>query len=1094
MATKKGKSKEEILAEKISEAVGAGRLVKAETVDFSDSQRPPTCLEVDFPLLSVNSISALESKSGAAIKPIYKEMKWWARRSSSVFRAMLIAAAMKAPKDRAEAAKAVWDVYYANHQQNEAFSRLKVADIFMGGGTTLVEGARLGMQMYGNDLNPVAWLVVKNALACVDADVVEKLYDDIERTVKPQLMPFYTCDCPRGHKGKWTKISTGEVMGIDFNPLSLLPEERNDYSYYGPEVIYTFWAKHGPCMAKGCEHRTPIMSSPVVAIKSISIKAWQDHRCPSCGKLFDIEKDEARMAPGVPLVVADTEKPYSLMSKTGVYECPHCGTVREDIAAAVKGVSDNLGKPKNKKISLTLLVHPDWLKGDTGRMPDGTCYGGSADDPADATIAWNNLRAKSARLLEVRGQLPEEVTCPETGVRYRTGKDGGTVGKKSSFNCQAPTCGRGDQDILTAVKQTSKTGPVAMYAIQGYCPECDKERKPYNGRFFATPDISGYNTAVKEWELRKDNELTAYWPKSELPYGFMTHHLNGGIPNHGFTHWWKMFNPRQLIVHTQLFKTTKAKTNDNTDLLCLALAALQQYLRYNCQFTVYHPKNDQVTKHFANNNYHPKNTPLEVSVFSKVGDGTLISCFKSLQNSVQWMTNPWELISTENIAAIQPSLAGRLCGMSEKVHPGDTVCEPSHIECCSSTCLDRIGTASIDLVVTDPPFGGLLHYSELSDFFYVWLRLLLKDKFPKYWQSDYVPKSLEAVANTARQPKNPDAFYQRLLTECWREAARILKTSGILAFTFHHSEDEPWVAVLESLFDAGFYLEAAYPIRSDESFGDKAQFGSKKVEYDIIHVCRKRTTESEPISWAKLRRLIMADISTIKNLLEQHQAAGLPEADIQVIRRGKALEYFSRHYGKVYVEQGRYDFDVKQALVGINQLLEDEDDTTREAPPPSAEPYTRQFLRIFADTTEIPRDQMQKYLRGTGISPSEFETREWCSERKKIFHMNSPLDLARKWKGVHRKGMSRDFDQTMFMIGACFQNSGIRLDDTLNSTGFEPHPATGPLLDWMTRHGGTFEIKQAAILAHKLYSSWQEKNKSVIEQQKLLFDMADQEI
>ena len=37
---------------------------------------------------------------------------------------------------------------------------------------------------------------------------------------------------------------------------------------------------------------------------------------------------------------------------------------------------------------------------------------------------------------------------------------------------------------------------------------------------------------------------------------------------------------------------------------------------------------------------------------------------------------------------------------------------------------------SLDLVITDPPFGGLLHYSELSDFFYVWLRLPLKDKYP----------------------------------------------------------------------------------------------------------------------------------------------------------------------------------------------------------------------------------------------------------------------------------------------------------------------------------------------------------------------------
>ena len=50
----------------------------------------------------------------------------------------------------------------------------------------------------------------------------------------------------------------------------------------------------------------------------------------------------------------------------------------------------------------------------------------------------------------------------------------------------------------------------------------------------------------------------------------------------------------------------------------------------------------------------------------------------------------------------------------------------------------------------------------------------------------------------------------------------MLKPGGILAFTFHHSEDEPWVGVLESLFDAGFYLEATYPIRSDETKGEGA--------------------------------------------------------------------------------------------------------------------------------------------------------------------------------------------------------------------------------------------------------------------------------
>jgi adenine-specific DNA methylase len=214
---------------------------------------------------------------------------------------------------------------------------------------------------------------------------------------------------------------------------------------------------------------------------------------------------------------------------------------------------------------------------------------------------------------------------------------------------------------------------------------------------------------------------------------------------------------------------------------------------------------------------------------------------------------------------------------------------PSKIFQGSSTELTQFENGTIDLVCTDPPFGGLLHYSELSDFFYVWLRLVLRSKYPDIFGGEYTPKSLEVVANKAREPEDPDGFYQRLLTQCWREAHRILKPGGILAFTFHHSEDEPWVAVLESLFDAGFYLEATYPIRSDETKGE-GEFGSKTIEYDIIHVCRKRTEEPTAVSWGRMRREVLADVSNLKAMLENHAKEGLPAADLQVIRRGKALE------------------------------------------------------------------------------------------------------------------------------------------------------------------------------------------------------------
>jgi len=101
--------------------------VKIKVPDFSDPRRPKTCLEVDFPIVPINALSALEGNAG---KPIYQMSKWVAGRGSCLFRAMLMAAAMEAPTrknadsavvldengipepDLDEAHKAVWDVYY----------------------------------------------------------------------------------------------------------------------------------------------------------------------------------------------------------------------------------------------------------------------------------------------------------------------------------------------------------------------------------------------------------------------------------------------------------------------------------------------------------------------------------------------------------------------------------------------------------------------------------------------------------------------------------------------------------------------------------------------------------------------------------------------------------------------------------------------------------------------------------------------------------------------------------------------------------------------------------------------------------------------
>jgi len=1066
-------TKKEQIASEVAKAVGAGKLVALETVDFNDPNRPKTCLEVDFPILSVNQVATIEAASGAAKKPIYQMSKYWARRQSSVFRSMLIAASVKAPEDKSHAAKLVWENFYANHQKKGAFKHLKVADIFMGGGTTLVEGSRLGMQMIGNDLNPVAWFVVKQELADVELEQVKKLLADVEAEVKPQIMPYYYCDGPDGEKGIWTHIASNKVMPADFNPLSLSRDDRNNYVYEGPEIVYTFWSKHAPCQMTGCGHRTPIMSSTLMAAKTISVNHWE-HRCNKCNEEFHVEEDSARLAPQVPLYVAPTENPFSVLDKKKGVICPHCGNT-----AIV-----NLGKGKSKKVELSLLVHPDWLAGASKQDKTSQLYGGSAKDDVAATMRWHQNRGSTIRLLEVRGALPDEVTCPETGVTFKPNI--GTVPKRSNFACGA--CGA-VQDVLSSVKVSGKTGPMAAYAVQGYAPKRDKAGKPNGGRFFSAFNnvlANQCDAAFLEWEERKNSDLRNYWPQSAIPIGaeIGPHDVEG----HHYSHWWTMFNSRQLLIHAQLLKSISNTGNYDWKVREYVLGAFQQYLRCNNNFSIWHVKNNQISAALSNSNFRPSNTNVEPGVFNPVGDGSWKSAIRGLLDSLAWKANTWELVSAEGLKIIDSSLAASISGKSEKVFPKDYVFE-SEISCGSSTSLSQICDGGVDLVITDPPFGGILQYAELSDFFYVWLRLVLKEKYPEIFGAEYTPKSLEAVANTFREPEDPNGFYQRLLTSCWREAYRILKPGGILAFTFHHDDDEAWVAVLESLFDAGYYLEATYPVRSDETKGENAAFGSQKIEYDIIHVCRKRTEEPKSVSWGRMRREVMADVRQLQAMLENHAKEGLPAADIQVIRRGKALEYFSRHYGKVYVDEGQA-ISVREALIGINQLIDEDAEKGKEAPPVNLEPISRQFLRIFDGKSDIPRDHLQKFLKGSITTTDEFVQRGWCTEKNKIFTLKDPLDFARDWQGKHKRKLTSDLDQALVLIGSCFDGSGINAADTLRNDNFKPHAALKPLLDWMSRRAATSKERNAAFRAISIYNNWALQNQKQVQQMALFFEEA----
>jgi adenine-specific DNA methylase len=1150
----------EMLPEKL------GKAIRLPVPDFSDPNRKLTCLEVDFPIAQINALSDLEGNAG---KPIYQMSKWWARRRSSVFRSMLIAAATEAPEDPGEAAKKVWDHYYCNHQKAGSFKKLRVLDPFMGGGTTLVEGSRLGMQMTGVDLNPVAWFVVKNELACSDPQQVQALFDHIEAEVKPQIQPFYTATCPRGHKGRWLDVHTGELVNVD--PLELEPEVRKRYHWEGPEVIYTFWAKHGPCQARGCGHRTPIFRTPVVAEKKLST-SYIELSCPQCNQTFQAELGETRIAPGSERVVLADEMPFTETTQSFAQllkyydkgntdetlertrelknrindepgmRCPSCGTfagknVAEILENHIKRnlkASERKKKDfgiKNKNVEMFLLIHPEWLKGASGFEGEKE-MGGWAGALAVDTARWFDRRMDKLAVIEVRGKsLPDEVKLLN-GIGVNTKK--GTVPRKAHFTCAS--CGR-EGNTLKSVRPIGHTPSVAAYTMQCHCPQCESEGYNYGGRYFKAldiEDIKRQNIAESEWANRSETDLKDYWPRQECGDSYMMR-ANGGVNDGwGYTHWWKMFNSRQLLVQSQFLKSISEASDSKwpLDIREQALGAFQQYLRNQNMFCFWDISRDCLAPHMSNANYHPKSLVLENCVFNSLGRGNWQSSSANALCGVEWANNPWEgIILPESEKA-----------MSIRKDLGDPIIPGNEPYCGSSTDLSILGTERFDLVITDPPFGNNLFYADLADFFYVWLRIPLQKWYiglaeEQYFKPERTPHSMEAIDNSVEHPddreeyekssliigkhlqqirdlqKNNELqeddpnpfyrpepssyFYSQTLSACWAEAGRLLKDEGIMAFTFHHNEDYAWIDILKALFEAGYLLVATYPIRSDESKGENAAFGSKKIEYDVIHVCRKRLKEGEPVSWARMRRWVKSEAQRLKELLEHTHGKELPESDLRVILRGKSLEFYSSHYGQVFTGEGQV-LDVRDALLGINllldDLLEDTDKTGVQHPPDIAEPASRLYLRIFRSSAEISRDELHKTLQGTGFSQSDMEARGWIHGDGKMAHAVPITERFAYFtgQGRNRKVIKTDLDQAHFLIGAAFPESGVKIENELNNPNFHIKKSVVDILKWYIQVGDSVEVCRYAETALQLVEHWRIRKDRPVTVQPTLFDFLEE--
>lgn len=140
-----------------------------------------TLLERGFPFREISLVIKADRRAN---DPVYGAHRWWARRPPALLRAILLAAAQPGSLD----VESFWRDYEAPERHLEGW---RVHDPFIGGGSTLVEAARLGAAVSGGDVDPLAVDVVRYELRPASANAIRDAGADLLDHVRARCGHLY---------------------------------------------------------------------------------------------------------------------------------------------------------------------------------------------------------------------------------------------------------------------------------------------------------------------------------------------------------------------------------------------------------------------------------------------------------------------------------------------------------------------------------------------------------------------------------------------------------------------------------------------------------------------------------------------------------------------------------------------------------------------------------------------------------------------------------------------------------------------------------------------------------------------------------------
>ena len=233
------------------------------------------------------------------------------------------------------------------------------------------------------------------------------------------------------------------------------------------------------------------------------------------------------------------------------------------------------------------------------------------------------------------------------------------------------------------------------------------------------------------------------------------------------------------------------------------------------------------------------------------------------------------------------------------------------------------------VIVTDPPYYDNIDYADLSDFFYVWLRSILRDTHTDLFAGILTPKDEEMTAISGRF-EHPRQRFEELMDKTLhliREHCSPEFPSSIF-YAYKQQEEERegrtstgWEAMLTAVVNAGFEVVGTWPMRT-EKLNRPNSFGANALASSVVLVCRPRPEDAPPASRREFLNALEAEMpAALDHLTREGHIAPVDLAQAAI---GPGMQVYSR-YGRVETIGGD-PVTVRDALAAINQAIANYDE------------------------------------------------------------------------------------------------------------------------------------------------------------------------